>query len=48
MKEKIEYFLEFLTTLTKEDADIILHVLNWDDETKAAFKFAKQTFEEDE
>lgn len=48
MKEKIEKFLEYLPTITQEEADLILEIINWDDETKVAFKFAKSMFEEKE
>lgn len=48
MKDKIEKFVEYLTTITKEDADFIEDVLKWDDESKAAFRFAKRLFDEDE
>jgi len=46
MKEKIDKFLQYFTTITKEEADFILDILRWDDETKAAFKLAKRIFEE--
>lgn len=48
MKEKIDAFIELLPTITKEEADTILRIVNWDRETKAAFKFAKQIFEEED
>lgn len=47
MKEKIDKFLEYLTTITKEDSDFIASVLKWDEEVKAAFFFAKKIFEEE-
>jgi hypothetical protein len=46
MKEQIAKFIEFFTTITKEEADFIEKVLNWDDEKKFAFKMAKRIFEE--
>ncbi len=46
IKDKIDKFLIYLTTITKDQADSILNILNMDDETKAAFKFAKRIFEE--
>lgn len=46
MKEKIDKFIHYFTTITKDQADFMEEILNWDDETKAAFKFAKQIFEE--
>lgn len=46
MKKKIEKFLEYFPTITKEEADYIESILRWDDETKAAFMMAKQIFEE--
>jgi len=48
MKDKIDYFLEILTTLTKDEADLIEQVLKWDDEHKMAFSLAKKLFEEEE
>jgi hypothetical protein len=46
MKEKIDKFIKYFTTITKEECDFIESIVNWDDETKAAFKFAKRIFEE--
>ena len=48
MREKIEKFLKFFSTITKEESDNIEAILKWDDETKAAFMFAKKIFEEKE
>ena len=48
MKEKIQKFLQLLLTLTKEEADQVEEILNWDSETKAAFLLAKQLFEEED
>lgn len=48
MKEKIDKFLEYFTTITKEESDFIESVLRWDDETKSAFMFAKRIFEQEE
>lgn len=48
MKEKINKFIKYFTTITKEEADFIEDVLKWDDETKMAFMFAKKIFEEKE
>lgn len=48
MTEKIDHFLEMLPQLTKDEADLIEQVLKWDDETKAAFMFAKRIFEDEE
>lgn len=47
MKKKIDNFIKYFTTITKEEADFIQSILKWDDETKAAFLLAKQIFEED-
>lgn len=47
MKEKIERFIDDFTKITKEECDYIERILRWDDETRAAFFFAKRTFEED-
>jgi hypothetical protein len=46
MKEKIDKFIDFFTTITKEECDNIEEILSWDDETKAAFFLAKRIFEE--
>lgn len=48
MKEKIDKFIKYFTTITKEESDYIESILNWDDETKAAFMLAKRIFEENE
>ena len=47
MKEKIDKFIEYLPTITKEQSDFIKQVINWDSETSAAFLFAKRIFEEE-
>ncbi len=47
MKEKIDKFIEYFTEITKEECDKIETILRWDDETKAAFLFAKSIFEEE-
>lgn len=46
MKEKIDKFIQYFTTITKDQADFMEDVLKWDDETKTAFMFAKRIFEE--
>ncbi len=46
IKDKINHFLEYLPTLTKHESDFIKSVIDWDDETKMAFKFAKRMFED--
>lgn len=46
MKEKIDKFIEYFTTITKDEAEYIEEILKWDDETKAAFFFAKKIFED--
>lgn len=48
MKEHIDKFLEMLPKMTKEEANFILQVINWDLEKQAAFRFAKMMFEEGE
>jgi hypothetical protein len=48
VKEKIDKFLEYFTTITKEECDYVESILMWDDETRAAFFFAKRIFEEEE
>jgi hypothetical protein len=44
--DRIDYFLELLPQLTQDESDNILAIINWDNEDKAAFKFAKIMFEE--
>jgi len=46
MKEKIDKFIEYLTTITKEESDHIEAILKWDSETRVAFMVAKRIFEE--
>jgi hypothetical protein len=48
VKEYIEEFLIVLPKLTKEEADFILEIVNWDEEKRMAFKFAKKIFEEED
>ena len=48
MGPKIDHFLKLLPQLTKEEADLIETVVKWDDETRAAFMFAKRIFEEED
>lgn len=48
MKEKIDKFLKYFTTITKEESDYIEEILKWDDETRAAFLFAKRMFEDED
>lgn len=47
MQRKVEGFLKVLPCVTQEEADYVESILDWDDETKMAFKFAKRIFEED-
>lgn len=46
MKEKIDKFIKYFTTITKEQADFMENILKWDDEKKIAFMLAKRIFEE--
>ncbi len=46
MKEKIDKFIKYFTTITKEESDFIEDILKWDDETRAAFVLAKRIFED--
>lgn len=48
MKEKIDKFLKYFPTITKEESDYIEEILKWDDETKIAFMLAKRIFEEED
>jgi hypothetical protein len=45
--EKLDYFLTYLTTITKEDADFIEHICKLSDEDRQAFIMAKKMFEEE-
>ena len=47
MKKQIGEFLKLLSQLTQDEADFIEQILIWDDETKAAYLFAKKLFEEE-
>ena len=44
--DKMDYFMNYFTKITKEESYYIDYVLSWDDETKAAFRMAKRVFEE--
>jgi len=46
MKERIDYFLQKLSEMTKDEADFTQHICTWDNDDKAAFLFAKRIFEE--
>ncbi len=46
MKKEIDFFLEYLSTITKEESDYIESILKWDDEKRIAFMFDKKIFEE--
>ena len=46
MKDLIARNLEYLTTLTKEEADIMEYVAKWDNDQKVAFVLAKRIFDE--
>lgn len=48
MKGKIDKMLEYLTQLTKKEADFIQSILQWESDDKIAFFIAKKTFEEDD
>lgn len=48
MKEKIDKFIKYFTTITKEESDYIESILKWDSETKLAFMMAKRMFEDNE
>jgi hypothetical protein len=48
VKEKIDNFIKYFTTITKEESDYIESILRWDQETQAAFMFAKRIFEDKE
>lgn len=46
LTEKMDKFMQWFPTITKEESDFIDKILHWDDETRAAFSFAKMVFEE--
>lgn len=46
MKDELEKALEFLPTLTQEEADLIEIVCKWPEIQKSAFVLAKKMFEE--
>lgn len=46
MKELIDKNIEYLSKLTKEEADFVSHILDWDDDQRIAFKLAKRIFDE--
>ena len=46
MKEKIDYWLNMFPQLTEDEVEIIDNIINLDDETKLAFKWARKIFEE--
>jgi len=48
MKNEIDFFIKYLTTITKEESDYIESILKWDDTKKIAFIFAKKIFEEED
>jgi hypothetical protein len=48
VKEKIDEFLEYFTTITKEQSDFIEEILKWDYEKKCAFLIAKRIFEDND
>jgi hypothetical protein len=45
MKEKIRAFSDLFPHLTKDYADLIENVIEWDDDLKAAYIVAKRHFE---
>lgn len=47
IKEHIQYFLDLFPQITKDESDTIETILEWDDEKRAAFFFAKKIFEEE-
>jgi hypothetical protein len=38
--------IEYLSQLTKDEADFIEHILSWTDEQRVAFAMAKRIFED--
>lgn len=46
MFDKIDYFMRLFPTIHKDVSDMIYNVVQWDDETRIAFKTAKEMFEE--
>ena len=48
MKDKIKKYIQLLTRLTKDEADLIESFLRLNDEERAAFLLAKRIFEDEE
>ena len=46
MKDKINYWLNLLPQMTRDEAQLIEDIINLDKETQMAFKLAKRIFEE--
>lgn len=45
LKQKIREMQAMMPTLSKREADLIVQVLMWDEDTKIAFMAAKTAFE---
>jgi hypothetical protein len=48
MKEEIDIMMKYLSQLTEEEANWIQDILNWTDQQRIAFKFAKKIFDEED
>lgn len=46
LQSKMDKFMEWFPKITKEESDFIAEILTWDNETRAAFSFAKRIFED--
>ena len=47
MKKEIDKMIDYLTQLTKEEADLIESVCKWPDEYKVDFCIAKKMFDKE-
>jgi hypothetical protein len=47
-KELIDKNLQYLSNLTKEEAEFIVHILSWDTDQRCSFMFAKRIFDDEE
>ena len=46
--DEIRRCMDYFPKITRDEADYIEEILNWDNERKAAFLIAKQIFEEED
>lgn len=46
LPEKIDTFIKFFPSITKEESDFIASILKWDNASRQAFLLAKMIFED--